>query len=177
VLPDGGIDRILVLRTAQLPEVQWVRRELARRYPHAKVGILGSRLAVLGAFEDHAQFEVADDWLTSTSMAPLLDRVEQFAPDLVVMCVNNDWRVGYEATSGFMGRLPCRHKVVALCNGGWDRWRHVDFVEGHPAVRWLIHVCGLAALAPAVAAYLLAKSARSPCTGTSRSRLRKETRA
>jgi hypothetical protein len=160
VLPAGEIDRILILRTAQLPEVQRARDELSRRYPNATVGVLGTRLEALGAFGDCVQFEVAADWLTPRSVEPLHDRIRAFAPDLLVMCLNNDWRVGYERTSRVVRSLPARHKVVAAYDRRWYRWVHADFVEGHPALRWLVDACGIALLYPLVAAYLLAKPAR-----------------
>jgi hypothetical protein len=159
VLPEGGIDRILILRTAQLPEVQWARADLARRYPHATIGMLGTRLKALGAFDDCVQFELADGWLTPATIVPLQDALEAFAPDLLVMCLNNDWRVGYERASRVVRRLQARHKVVVSYNRRWSRWRHLDFAEGHPALRWLVEVCGMLVLALAGAAYLLAKPA------------------
>lgn len=173
VLPGGGINRILILRTAQLPEVQWARSDLARRYPHATIGILGTRLEALGAFDDCVRFELADGWVTPATIVPLQHELEAFAPDLLVMCLNNDWRVGYERTSRVVGRLQARHKVVAGYNRRWSHWRHVDFVEGHPALRWLVEVCGMFVLAPAVAAYLLVKPARPLYRATPRNKPRR----
>lgn len=166
VLPEGGIERILILRTAQLREVQWARTELARRYPRATFGVLGTRLAALGAFEDCARFEVADEWVTPASFTPLEQAVAAFAPDLVVLCINNDWRVGYERSSRVVQRIGARHKVVAGYNRQWSHWRHPDFVEGHPITRWLVEAVGLLALAPLVGAYLLCKPAGPDYAGT-----------
>lgn len=160
VWPAGEVNRILILRTAQLPEVMRAREELSRRYPTATVGVLGTRLKALGAFEDCVQFEVAEGWLTPQSVKPLQDQIERFAPDLLVLCLNNDWRVGYERASRVVRGLPAGHKVVAAYNRRWYRWTHADFVEGHPALRWLVDACALALLYPLVAAYLLAKPAR-----------------
>jgi hypothetical protein len=159
VLPAGEINRILILRTAQVPEVQRARDELSRRYPHARVGVLGTRLAALGAFDDCEQFEVTAGWLTPRSVGPLRDRIRAFAPDLLVLCLNNDWRVGYERASRVVRSLPARHKVVAAYNRRWYGWQHEDFVEGRAPVRWLVEACGLALLYPLAAAYLLAKPA------------------
>ena len=170
VLPAGEINRILILRTAQLPEVQRVREELSRRYPNAEVGVLGTRLEALGAFDDCIQFEITADWLTPNSVRPLRDRIDLFAPDLLVMCLNNDWRVGYERTSRVVRSLPARHKIVAAYNRRWYRWVHTDFVEGHAALRWLIDVCGMVALYPLVAAYLLAKPAKPIYQATPRNK-------
>lgn len=159
VLPAGEINRILILRTAQLLEVQRARAELSRRYPNATIGVLGTRLGALGAFDDCVQFEIAAGWLTPRSVEPLRDRLCAFAPDVLVMCLNNDWRVGYERTSRVVRSLRARHKVVAAYNGRWYRWVHRDFVEGHAALRWLVEACGLVLLYPLAAAYLLAKPA------------------
>ncbi len=177
VLPDGRVARILILRTAQLAEVQWARAELARRYPRATVGILGTRLTALGAFEDCARFELPDGWLTPATIAPLQARLDEFAPDLLVMCLNNDWHVGYDKASRVMRRISARHKVVAGYDRRWSRWRHVDFGEMHPVVRWLTDLCGLLILAPAVWLYLLMKPAGPPYAGTPRTRPRGEARA
>jgi len=176
VLPEDEINRILILRTAQLPEVQWVRAELARRYPKAAVGILGTHLKALGAFEDCVQFELPEGRLTPESVRPFRDEIQAFAPDLLVLCLNNDGRVGYERTSRVVQRLQARHKIVAGYNRRWYRWAHTDFVEGRPAVRWLVDVLGMAVLTPAVAAYLLAKPARPLYQATPRNRPRKEAR-
>jgi len=177
VLPAGGIDRILILRTAQLPEVERARAELSRRYPHASVAVLGTRLEALGAFDDCVQFEVTADWLTPKSVRPLRDRVEAFAPDLLVMCLNNDCRVGYGRTSRVVRSLPARHKVVAGYNRRWYSWSHADFVEGHPALVWLINACGICVLYPLLVAYLLAKPSGPLYALTPRNRPRKEARA
>lgn len=177
VLPEGRVGRILILRTAQLAEVQWARAELARRYPRATVGVVGTRLKALGAFEDCVQFEIPDGWLTPAAIAPFQAQLDDFAPDLLVMCLNNDWHVGYDRTSRAVRRISARHKVVAGYNHRWSRWRHADFAEGHPAVRWVTDLCGLLVLAPAVALYLLVKPARPLYRGTPRNRPRGEARA
>lgn len=166
VLPEAGIGRILILRTAQLREVQWARAELARRYPAATVGVLGTRLAALGAFDDCERFEVADGWLTPASVEPLDAAVAAFAPDLVVLCLNNDWCVGYERSSQVVRRIRAPHKVVAGYNRRWSRWRHADFVEGHPVTRWLVEAVGLLVLAPLVGLYLALKPAGPAYPGT-----------
>jgi hypothetical protein len=160
VLPAAGVERILILRTAQLREVERARAELTRRYPDARIGVLGTRLAALGAFDDCVRFEVEASWVTPRTVAPLDDRIRAFDPDLLVLCLNNDWRAGYERTSRVVGRLRARHKVVAAYDGRWYCWTHADFVESHPAIRWLIDACGMVLLYPFVAAYLLAKPAR-----------------
>ena len=160
VLPAAEINRILILRTAQLPEVQRARDELSLRYPNATIGVLGTRLEALGAFDDCVRFEIAAGWLSPRSVKPLRDRIRAFAPDLLVMCLNNDWRVGYERTSRVVRSLPARHKVVAAYNRRWYAWVHADFVEGRAALRWLVEACGIVLLYPLVAAYLLAKPAR-----------------
>jgi len=174
VLPAGEVSRILILRTAQLPEVQRAREELARRYPNATVGVLGTRLKALGAFDDCVQFEIDAAWLTPKSVKPLYGRIQEFAPDLLVLCLNNDWRVGYERTSRVVRSLPARHKVVAAYNRRWYRWVHTDFVEGHAVLRWLVDVCGIVALYPLVAAYLLAKPSTPLYAHTPRTRPRSE---
>jgi hypothetical protein len=149
-------NRILLLRTAQLSEVQWARAELTRRYPSAEVAVLGTRLHALGAFDGCRLFEVPDGWLTPRSVHPLEGGLKQFAPDLIVMCLNNEWRSGYERVSRIVRRLPARHKVVAGYNRQWSRWRHADYIDGHPILRWLVEA-SLIVLYPLTAIYLLAK--------------------
>ncbi|MGE0394445.1 MAG: hypothetical protein AB7P67_12845 [Vicinamibacterales bacterium] len=166
VLPEAGVERILILRTAQLREVQWARDELARRYPKATFGILGTRLAALGAFEDCARFEVAEGWLTPASVRPLLTAVAAFAPDMVVLCMNNDWRVGYDRSSRVVKGIHAPHKVVAGYNRRWSHWRHEDFAEDGRVTRWLVEAAGLLILAPMMAAYLLLKPAGPVYAGT-----------
>jgi hypothetical protein len=177
VLPSGEVRRILILRTAQLPEVDRARAELTRRYPDASIGVLGTRLKALGAFEDCVQFEVTEEWLSPKSVRPLLSRIEAFAPDLVVMCLNNDCGVGYGRTSRVVRSLPARHKVVAAYNGRWHRWSHADFVTGHPAWIWLVDVGGLLLLYPLTMAYLLLKPSGPRYAATPRNRPRREARA
>ena len=155
LLPQA-VNRILLLRTAQLSEVQWARAELARRYPSAEIAVLGTRLRALGVFEGCQQFEVPDGWLTPHAVRPLENRLESFAPDLIVMCVNNDWGSGYDGVSRIVRRLPARHKVVAGYNHQWYRWRHADYTDGHPILRWLVEA-SLLVLYPLAAIYLLAK--------------------
>ncbi len=159
VLPESGVERILILRTAQLREVQWAREDLARRYPQATFGILGTRLAALGAFEDCTRFEVADGWLTPASVRSLQTAVAAFAPDLVVLCMNNDWRVGYDRSSRVVKQIHAPHKVVAGYNRRWSHWRHEDFVEDGRLMRWLVEAAGLLVLAPMMAVYFLIKPA------------------
>ncbi len=177
VLPAGEINRILILRTAQLPEIERARAELSRRYPRASVAVLGTRLKALGAFDDSVQFEVIADWLTPDTVKPLLPGVEAFAPDLVVMCLNNDCGVGYGRTSRVVRKLPATNKVVAGYNGRWYQWSHADFVTGHPALIWLVDAVGLLLLYPLTAAYLLAKPSGPRYALTPRNRPRKEARA
>jgi hypothetical protein len=177
VLPPAEIERILILRTAQLREVDRARAELTRRYPDASIGVLGTRLKVLGAFEDCVQFEVTEEWLSPRSVRPLRSRIEAFAPDLVVMCLNNDCGVGYGRTSRVVRSLPASHKVVAAYNGRWHRWSHADFATGHPALIWLVDVAGLLLLYPLAAAYLLCKPSGPRYAATPRSRPRQEARA
>jgi hypothetical protein len=156
VLPAAPVSRILILRTAQLPEVEWARGELARRYPGATVGILGSRLSALGAFDDCVRFEIDDPWITPASVRPLGRRLQAFAPDLVVLCLNNDSRAGYARVSRVMRSLPGSHKVVAAYTRRWFRWRHADFADGHPVLRRVVDA-GVVLLCPLVFFYLLAK--------------------
>lgn len=173
-LPEAGIHRILILRTAQLPEVQWVRTELTRRYPEATIGVLGTRLDALGAFSDCQRFEVADGWLTPAAVAPLGPALAAFAPDLVVLCLNNDWHVGYERASRVVRNIQARHKVVAGYNRRWFPWRHIDFVESATVTRRLAEGLGLLLLAPAVTAYLLMKPAGPLYRTTPRQKPRRE---
>jgi hypothetical protein len=156
VLPSSPIARILILRTAQMREVEWARGELGRRYPDATFGILGSNLSALGAFDDCVRFEIGGSWLTPASVRPLRRVLQAFAPDLVVLCLNNDSRVGYARASRVMQSLPGAHKVVAGYTRRWFRWRHADFTDGHPMLRWLADA-GLILLYPLAYGYLLAK--------------------
>lgn len=156
----SDVRRVLIFRTAQLPEVQWAREEIARRYPGATVGVVGSRLKALGVFEDCVQFELPDGKITPETIRPLRRAIEDFAPDVAVMCLNTNGRAGYERISSAMRRIPARDKLVA----GFDRtitpWLHADFVSGRAVTRWLVDVLGLALLVPAAFFYLLAKSPR-----------------
>ncbi len=174
-LPDGGIERILILRTAPVPDVERVHAELVRRYPGAAVGVLGSRLEAAGAFHGCLRFEIADGWLTPASVAPLSKALAAFAPDLVVLCLNNDWRVGYERVSRVVRGLRAPHTVVAGCNGTWAPWRHAEFTEGHPLVRWLGNAVGMVLLTPAIALYLLVKPGRPLYAATPPHKPRRET--
>lgn len=153
------IERIIVLRTAQLREVDWALAELAALYPDAAVAVLGTKLKALGAFEGYEQIEIDGDWLTRDSVRPHAEQIRQFNPDLAVMCLNNDWFVGYERASQVMRRLPGRHKLVATCNRRWRRWRHLDFVDGPVLLRWLVNGL-LLVLYPLVAVYLLIRPSR-----------------
>jgi len=174
LLPADGIQRILILRTAQLREVDWARSELAGRYPNARVGILGTRLKALGAFEDCEQFEVEADWLSPKSVSPLAGRITAFAPDLVVLCLNNDWRVGYERSSRIVKTIDARYKLVAGYNRRWYGWMHRDFVEGPPLIRWLVDA-SVALLYPLVAIYLLLKPSTPLYAHTPAAKPRSET--
>jgi hypothetical protein len=176
-LPASDIRRILILRTAQLLEVERARAELRRRYPDASVGVLGTRLKALGAFDDCVQFEVTEDWLAPGNVRPLLPRLEAFDPDLVVMCLNNDCGVGYGRTSRIVRSLTAPHKVVAGYNGRWSRWSHADFATGHPALVWVVDALGLLLLYPLTAAYLLFKPSGPRYAATPRNRPRQEVRA
>lgn len=162
-LPDGlpalPIERIVVLRTAQLPEIKRVLGELAMRYPDAAVAVLGTRLKALRAFENYEQIEIDGDWLTPRSVRPHVGRIRRFDPDLLVMCLNNDWFVGYERASRVMRSLPARYKLVATYNRRWRHWRHLDFIEGPVLMRWLVNGV-LLALYPLVVVYLLCKPSR-----------------
>lgn len=184
VFPTDGIRRILILRTAQLAELQWARAELARRYPDATVGVLGTKLATLPAFRDCIQFEVAADWLTPRSVRPLRPALRAFAPDLVVMCLNINGRTGYGRVSRIVRSLRAPHTIVADYTRHWFPWSHADFVRGprttlwlRAAAQWLTGVAGMALLTPVVAAYLLAKPATPIYLATPPHRPRKRERA
>ena len=169
------IDRVLILRTAQLREVDWAREELHRAYPDAAVGVLGTQLKALGAFDDCVHFEVAAKWLTPRSVRPLWQQLRTFSPDLVVLCLNNSWRVGYQRASLVVKRLKAPHCIVAGYDHRWYRWSHADFIERQSLFHRAIDA-SVILLYPMVAAYLLAKPSRPLYVETPSAAPRRETR-
>jgi hypothetical protein len=66
-LPDIAIQRILVLRTARAPQVQWTLEQLRSKYPSATLAVLGTQLRGNVLFDGMRQFEIQEAWLKPAS--------------------------------------------------------------------------------------------------------------
>jgi hypothetical protein len=132
-LPQAAIRKILVFRTAPIPQLQWVIEKLKDEYPGAEFWILGRQLDH-PLFEGTHKFEIAEPWLNPRSYRPFRTEAEEAAFDLAVMCLNSESWAGYESVSRVMKRIPAREKLIAGYPKDWYAWRHDLFQEG----TWLL---------------------------------------
>jgi hypothetical protein len=158
-LPEAAIQRILLLRTARAPQVQWALEQLRAKYPSATFAVLGTHLRDTSLFDGMQQFEIQGEWLTPSGFRAFEREVRSGQFDLAAMVLNGDGSTGYEDVSRIMKRIPARTKLVAGYNRCWYAWNHASFSSGFFVYRWLCQafeyiVLGLAYL------YLLLKSSR-----------------
>ena len=134
-LPQSNIRRILILRTAPVPQVRLVVEQLRNTYPEAQFWVLGRQLNH-SLFAGMRKFEITSPWLNSRGYRPFRRAAESAGFDLAVMCLNGDSWVGYEQVSRVMKRIPSTEKLVASYTMEWYAWQHEDFQEGPWAIRW-----------------------------------------
>jgi hypothetical protein len=137
-LPAGRVHRILILRTAPIPQVQRAVEQLKMAYPDARFGVLGRQLEH-PLFADMQRFEIRQAWLSPRSYRPFRREVEKLNFDLAVMCLNSDSGMGYERVSRVLKRIPAAGKLVAGYSGEWLLWRHDLFQQGQRTVRWMVN--------------------------------------
>jgi hypothetical protein len=140
--PSGGIERILVVKTAPTVVVQRVIQSLVVRYPGARFGVLGTNLLAIPAFRAMERFEIGSAWLTPRSFRSLRRRVAASAFDMVVMCLNNDCGSGYAKASRVVRSIPSRHRAVVTLSGKWRPWDHEDFESGAFLFRAAVNTLG-----------------------------------
>jgi hypothetical protein len=136
-LPACGVHRILILRTAPIPQVQWAIERLRAAYPDARFWVLGRQLEH-PVFADMQRLEIRQMWLSPRSYKPFRREVEKLNLDLAVMCLNSDSCMGYERVSRVMKKIPAGDKLVAGYSGEWFHWKHALFQQGSGAVRWMV---------------------------------------
>ena len=158
-LPDAAVQRILVLRTARAPQVQWVLEQLRAKYPSAAIAILGTQLRDNPLFDGMQLFEIQEPWLKPSSFRKYEREIRCAQFDLAVMVLNGDGSTGYEDVSRVMKRIPAGNRLVAGYNRCWYAWNHASFSSGFFAVRWLCQALEYVALVLAFI-YLLLKSSR-----------------
>jgi hypothetical protein len=137
-LPRADIQKILVLRTAPAPRVQWAVEQLKHAYPEAQFCVLGRQLDH-PLFDDMEKMTVSEPWLTPQSYKTFRRRVDAAGFDLAVMCLNGDSFTGYENVSQVMKRIPARMKLVAAYTHEWYGWKHDLFHDGSPLLRWALN--------------------------------------
>ena len=158
-LPDAAIQRILILRTARAPQVQWALEQLRTKYPLATFAVLGTQLRDNALFDEMQQFEVQEAWLKLSGYRRFERDVRECQFDLAVMVLNGDGATGYEAVSQVMKRISAGTKLVAGYNGRWYVWNHRSFSSGSFVRRWLCNALEYALLAFAFG-YMLLKSSK-----------------
>jgi len=136
-LPDIEIQRILVLRTARAPQVQWALEQLRAKYPSAIFAVLGTQLRDNTLFDGMRQFEIREAWLKPSGFRAFEREVRSCRFDLAVMVLNGDGSTGYEDVSRVMNRIPASTKLVAGFNHRWYAWNHASFSSGFLLSRWL----------------------------------------
>lgn len=139
-LPNTTIRRILILRTARDPQVQWALEQLQTKYPSATISVLGSQLRGNALFEGMTPFEIQEQWLKPSSYRRFEKDIRSGKFDLAVMVLNGDGSIGYEGVSRVMKRIPAAAKLVAGYNRQWYVWNHASFSSGFFAERWLCNV-------------------------------------
>jgi len=136
-LPLTSVHKILILRTAPMPQVQWAVEELKGAYPNAQFWVLGRQLEH-ALFRDMQKMEIVQPWLNPRNYRPFRESAKKLGFDLAVMCLNSDSCAGYEAVSRVMKGVPARLKLVAGYSREWYVWKHDLFQEGHWPVRWAL---------------------------------------
>lgn len=149
------VGKILVFRTAQMPEVRRATEHLRSLYPEAAFSVLGTCLDH-ELFHGMQKFEIRERWITPRSYAQVRKLVEREHFDIAVMCLNSDHIVGYGRVSRVLRKAPARVKLVSSYTGHWYAWQHSDFSEGNLPFRWIVNSL-LVLLYPAVALYLLSR--------------------
>jgi hypothetical protein len=137
-LPPADIRKILVLRTAPTPQIQWAVEQLKQAYPQARFSILGRQLDH-PLFEDMEKMPISAQWLTPRSCRMFRRKVAVAGFDLAVMCLNGDSFTGYENVSRVMKRIPAATKLVSAYTREWYCWRHDLFHDGSPLLRWALN--------------------------------------
>ena len=158
-LPDIAVQRILVLRTARAPQVQWTLEQLRAKYPSATLAVLGTQLRGNVLFDGMRQFEIHEAWLKPASYRKFKREVRNCRFDLAVMILNGDGSTGYEGVSLVMKRISAGTKLVAGYNGRWYAWNHASFSSGFFLQRLLCHAFEYVLLGLSYA-YMLLKSSR-----------------
>ena len=153
-LPDHPVRRILILRTAQTPQIRWALDQLRAKYPEARFGVLGTALSTNALFDGMEHFEPTEAWLSPRSIKSLRRRIEAARFDMVVMCLNSDCGAGYARASRVVRMIDARFKFVAGYTQRWHKWKHPDFDDGNAVIRGVINGFGLL-IYPVIAAYLL----------------------
>ncbi len=153
-LPDHRVRRILILRTARTPQIQWALDQLRAKYPEAEFGVLGTQLGGNELFAGMEHFEPSQPWLSPRSVRRLRSRLRKTRFDMVVMCLNGDCGTGYGGVSRVVRRIDAPFKFVAGYTGRWHKWDHMDFEEGNVLTRGLVNCLGIL-IYPLIATYLL----------------------
>jgi len=138
-LPDIDVHRILILRTARGPQVQWALDQLRTQYPSATCSVLGTQLRDNAMFSGMRQFEIQEPWLKVSSYRKFEHDIRNCHFDLAVMVLNGDGAIGYEDVSRIMKRIPAPTKLVAGFSHRWYAWNHASFSSGSFVQRWLCH--------------------------------------
>jgi hypothetical protein len=158
-LPDSDIQRILILRTARAPQVQWALEQLRAKYPSASCAVLGTQLRDNALFDGMRQFEIQEAWLKPSGYRKFEPAIRNCHFDLAVIVLNGDGATGYEDVSRVMKRIPAGTKLVAGFNQRWYAWNHASFSSGSLVQRWLCH--GLEYVLFGITySYMLLKSSR-----------------
>ena len=153
-LPDEPVRSILILRTAQTPQVRWALNELRKKYPEARFAVLGTELEANELFDGMDHFQPTCAWLSPGSIKSLRPRLREARFDLVVMCLNSDCGAGYSRVSRVVRMIDARIKLVAGYNKEWVVWEHLNFEESNFLTRGIVNALEVL-IYPIIAAYLL----------------------
>jgi hypothetical protein len=158
-LPEADVQRILILRTARTPQVQWALEQLRAQYPSAGYAVLGTGLQNNILFDGMRKFEVQSAWLKPDAFREFEREIRDHHFDLVVMILNGDGATGYEDVSRIMKKIPAGLKLVSGYNRRWYRWNHSAFSSGSFPLRWICTALECL-LFPFVHAYMFTRSSR-----------------
>jgi hypothetical protein len=137
-LPQEPVRRILLLRTAAAPQVQWTIEQLKASYPDATFWVLGTQLhnGNSGLFDGMHKMQVVQQWIGPRSIRQFRRTIRDAGFDLAVMCLNSHSWAGYEQVSRVMKSVPARMKLVAAYTREWSLWRHDLFQDGNKFTRF-----------------------------------------
>lgn len=158
-LPEASVQRILILRTARMPQIQWTLEQLHAQYPSAGYAVLGTQLQNNVLFDGMRKFEVQSTWLKPAGLRKFERDIRNQHFDLVVMVLNGDGATGYEDVSRIMKKIPAQLKLVSGYSRRWYLWNHSAFSSGSFPRRWFCTVLEYL-LFPFVHAYMFAKSSK-----------------